>query len=173
MDEGLIAKLEDENKSLKSTIKGLEETWGTIVGFLIKEVIKSFGKEGRKVVKEAMRNSGLWIGSKYIKNKKIKKKGIQAFANYFKDISDVEIFNVKIDESNDKKFVIRTYNCPYLKYWKELGIDKELPDFCSFTTAADLGIAQAFNKDIAIKLEKNMLIGDECCIYSFESKNKK
>jgi hypothetical protein len=168
MDKKLLDDCKEENKALKNTINSLEETWGIIVGNLIKAVIKDFGNEGRRTIKESMFKSGLILGDKYVRSKNIKKKDLKAFANYFNDISDVEIFKIKVDVLNNNEFTIRTKICPYLKYWKEIGIDKDVPDFCKFTTAADLGIAKAFDKKIAFKLKKNMLSGDDCCIYSFK-----
>ena len=170
MNKKLLDDYKEENKALKNTINSLEETWGIIVGNLVKAVIKDFGNKGRRTIKESMLESGLIMGDKYIRSKNIKNKDLKTFASYFNDISDVEIFDVKVDVLNNNEFTIRTKICPYLKYWKEIGIDKEVPDFCKFTTSADLGIARAFEKKITFNLKKNMLAGDNCCIYSFKKK---
>ncbi|UCB45056.1 MAG: L-2-amino-thiazoline-4-carboxylic acid hydrolase, partial [Spirochaetota bacterium] len=153
---------------LQKLIEGLEETWGLLVGFLIKGVLKEYGKKAREPLKQAMIDFGRFTGNKYIEENKITEKGIVSFSKYFFNISDVDVFDIDVLESNEKRFVIKTCHCPYLKYWKEVDIDKEVPFFCEFTTSADLGIALAFDPGVKLKLLKNMLKGDDCCIYSFE-----
>jgi hypothetical protein len=162
--------LEKENDRLRRTVEGLEETWGLIVGFLIQHISKNLGKKANKVLKNAMIDCGLYIGKKYIEENRITEKGIAAFAMHFFKISDVEVFDIDVLENNGERFVIKTDNCPYLKYWKEMGADRAVPAFCDYTTSADRGIALAFDPRIKLKLLKNMLMGDACCIYSFEVK---
>ena len=165
-----IRDLNRENAKLRKTITGLEETWGQMVGFLIMGVLKKYGKKANKTLEKAMLDFGLFTGNKYIEENKITEKGIVSFSKHFFNISDVSVFDIEVLENNGKKFVIETDNCPYLKYWKDIGVDKTVPAFCEFTTSADLGIALAFDPRIKLKLLKNMLKGDKCCIYSFEVK---
>jgi hypothetical protein len=164
-----VCKLSNDNReSLKQELEGLKETMAIYLGSLIREVVKEFGERGRGVVKEAARKGGLWQGMKYIRENNIQERGTKAFADFYNSMSDVELFKIKIDEASDKQFVIRTNVCPYIKYWKEMGIPDELPEFCILATYYDLGLAQAFNPNLAIELPEDMIRGDCCCIYIFK-----
>lgn len=158
---------EKEIESLKEELQGLKETVAVYLGSLIREVVKEFGDEGREVVKEAARKGGLWQGEKYIKDNDIKERGTEAAAGLFKDMSDVELFKVRTKIFSDKKFQIITNVCPYIKIWKEMEIDKEMPDFCILATYYDLGLCQAFNPELKIDLKKDMIRGCEECVYEF------
>ncbi|UCB46315.1 MAG: hypothetical protein JSV25_02505, partial [Spirochaetota bacterium] len=59
-------ELKRENIKLQKLIEGLEETWGLIVGFLIKGVLKEYGKKAREPLKKAMVDLGRFTGNKYI-----------------------------------------------------------------------------------------------------------
>jgi hypothetical protein len=155
-------------EQLKQEMEGLKETTAIYLGSLIREVVREFGDKGREVVKEAARKGGLWQGEKYIMQNGIEERGTKAFADFYNSMSDVELFKIKIDESSDKKFVIRTNVCPYIKYWKEMGIGEELPEFCILATYYDLGLAQAFNPGLTIELAEDMLRGHPHCIYVFK-----
>ncbi len=157
-------------ENLEKEMEGLKETMAIYLGSLIKEVVKEFGDKGREVVKEAARKGGLYQGEKYLKDNNIKERGTKAFADFYSSMSDVELFKVNIEESTEKRFVIRTDVCPYLKYWKEMGIPEELPDFCILATYYDLGLAQAFNPELTIDLPVDMIRGDCDCKYVFEEK---
>jgi hypothetical protein len=155
---------------LKEQLEGMKETTAVYLGSLIREVVKAFGDEGREVVKEAARKGGLWQGEKYIRENNIKERGTKAFADFFNSMSDVDLFKIKVDESSDEKCVISTNICPYIKYWKEMGINKELPEFCILATHYDLGLAQAFNPKLTIELPEDMMRENPCCIYVFKEK---
>lgn len=162
-----------ELDSLKEELEGLKETMAVYLGSLIREVVKEFGDKGKEVVKEAARKGGLWQGKKYIKDNDIKERGTEAAASLFKDMSDVELFKVKTKIFSDKKFQIVTNVCPYIKIWKEMGIDEELPDFCILATYYDLGLCQAFNPKLIIDLKTDMIRGHEECIYEFREEGEK
>ena len=159
---------EESVEQLKDQIEGMKETTAVYIGSLIREVVKEFGDRGREVVKEGARKGGLWQGEKYIRENNIKERGTKAFADFFNSMSDVELFKIKVDESSEKECVIRTNVCPYIKYWKEMGINKELPEFCILATYFDLGLAQAFNPKLKIELLEDMMRGDSYCIYDFK-----
>jgi hypothetical protein len=156
-----------EIEKLKQELEGLKETVAVYLGSLIREVVRAFGKKGKEVVKEAARKGGLWQGQKYIRDNRIEKKGTKTAAQLFKDMSDVELFKVKTEIESDKKFTIKTNVCPYVNIWKEMGIDKEIPDFCILATYYDLGLCQAFNPDLKINLPVDMLRGCDHCVYEF------
>lgn len=159
-----------ENKevdNLKKELEGLKETIAVYLGSLIREVVKAFGDKGREVVKEAARKGGLWQGEKYIKDNKIIKRGTAAAAELFKNMSDVELFKIKTEIISDKKFIISTNVCPYIKIWKEMGIPGDIPDFCILATYYDLGLCQAFNPKLTINLPEDMIRGCKVCLYEF------
>ena len=158
---------ENEIESLKNELEGLKETVAVYLGSLIREVVKNFGNEGRELVKEAARKGGLWQGQKYIKEKNIQKRGTAAAAELFQNMSDVELFKVKTEVISDKKFMITTSVCPYIKIWKEMGLAQDVPDFCILATYYDLGLCQAFNPDLKINLPVDMLRGCDHCVYEF------
>lgn len=158
----------EDIEALEQEMEGLKETMAIYLGFLIKEVVKEFGDRGREVVKEAARKGGLWQGKKYIRDNKVKQRGTKAFADFYSSMSDVELFKIKVVESTDKRLVIKTNVCPYLKYWKEIGIPEELPEFCILATYYDLGLAQAFNPELQIELPEDMVRGDCNCLYVFK-----
>jgi hypothetical protein len=162
--------LAEENvEKLKQDLDGLKETMAIYLGSLITEVVQAFGERGREVVKEAARKGGLWQGQKYIRENNITERGIQAFADFYNQMSDVELFKIKVDESSSNRFVIKTNICPYISYWQEMGIPDILPEFCVLATYYDLGLAQAFNPHITIELTDDM-IRDNCeCIYVFKA----
>ncbi len=159
--------LKKENENLKSELAGLKETVAVYLGSLISETVKTFGDKGKEVVKEAARKGGLWQGNKYIKENKVKKKGTRAAAEFFGSMSDVELFNVSTEIISEKKFHIKTNVCPYIKIWREMGLDKQLPDFCILATYYDLGLCQAFNPELRINLPVDMLRGCDHCVYEF------
>jgi hypothetical protein len=159
---------EESIEKLKDEIESLKETMAIYLGSLIREVVCEFGDRGREVVKEAARKGGLWQGEKYIRENNIKERGTKAFADFFNSMSDVELFKIKVDESSEQRCVIRTNVCPYIKYWKEMGINKELPEFCILATYYDLGLAQAFNPKLRIELPEDMMRGYSHCIYIFK-----
>jgi hypothetical protein len=160
-----IDKLKKENENLNNEIEGLKETVAVYLGSLIREVVKDFGGKGKETVKEAARKGGLWQGQKYIRENNVKEKGTKAAADFFSSMSDVELFKVKTEMLSDKHFHIKTNVCPYIKTWKEMGIDKELPDFCILATYYDLGLCQAFNPDLKINLPVDMMRGCDHCVY--------
>ena len=159
--------LKRENENLKSELAGLKETVAIYLGSLISETVKTFGAKGKEVVKEAARKGGLWQGKKYIKENKVAKSGTKAAAEFFSSMSDVELFKVRTEIISDKKFHIITNVCPYIKIWKEMGIDKDIPDFCILATYYDLGLCQAFNSELKINLPVDMLRGCDHCVYEF------
>jgi len=159
-------------KNLELELEGLKETMAVYLGFLIKEFVKEFGDMGREVVKEAARKGGLWQGQKYIRDKGIREKGLKAFADFYNSMSDVELFRIKIEESSEKSFIIKTNICPYLKYWREMGVPEELPEFCILATYYDLGLAQAFDPNLEIELPEDMIRGSCNCVYVFQKKAK-
>jgi len=160
--------VKDESVSaVKKELEGLKETTAIYLGSLIREVVKAFGDRGREVVKEAARLGGLFQGQKYIKENDIRERGLKAFAAFYNRMSDVELFKIKVDEASDKKFVIKTNVCPYLKLWQEMGIALEVPDFCRLATYYDLGLAQAFSPEAKIELPEDMLRGNCECVYEF------
>ena len=161
---------EESVEQLKDQIEGMKETTAVYIGSLIREVVREFGDRGREVVKEAARKGGLWQGEKYIRNNNIKERGTKAFADFFNSMSDVDLFKIKVDESSEEKCVVRTDVCPYIKYWKEMGINTELPEFCILATYFDLGLAQAFNPKLEIELPEDMMRDDPYCIYIFKEK---
>ena len=154
-----------ENENLKSELEGLKETVAVYLGSLIREVVRVFGEKGRDVVKKAARKGGLWQGEKYIREHKVLTKGTKAAAEFFSGMSDVELFSVKTEIISDKKFHIKTNVCPYIKIWREMGIAKELPDFCVLATYYDLGLCQAFNPDLKINLARDMMRNSDHCVY--------
>ncbi len=156
-----------ENEKLKSELEGLKETVAVYLGSLILEVSKVFGKKGKEVIKEAARKGGFWQAKKYIKEKNIKDRGTKAAAEFFKNMSDVDLFDVKTDIIAENKFHIKTDVCPYIKIWKEMGIPEQLPDFCILATYYDLGLCQAFNPNLKINLNTDMIRGSNKCIYEF------
>ena len=158
---------DDDIRNLKKEIEGLKETMAVYLGSLIREVVQEFGDRGREIVKEAARKGGLWQGQKYIKENNITERGTKAFADFYNSMSDVELFEIRIDESTDRRFVIRTDVCPYLKYWKEMGLQEEIPEFCILATYYDLGLAQAFNPALKIELPEDMMRGACQCVYVF------
>jgi hypothetical protein len=163
------AKLKGESvESLKQELEGLKETMAVYLGSLITEVVKSFGDEGREAVKEAARKGGLWQGRKYIRENGIEERGTKAFADFYNSMSDVELFKIRIDESSDRQFVIRTNVCPYIEHWRDMGIPDELPEFCILATYYDLGLAQAFNPNLVIELPEDMMRGSCECVYIFK-----
>jgi len=162
-----LGKKENEIESLKNELEGLKETVAVYLGSLIREVVQTYGDEGRELVKEAARKGGLWQGQKYIKEKNIQKRGTTAAAELFQNMSDVELFKVKTEVISDKKFTITTSVCPYIKIWKEMDLVKDIPDFCILATYYDLGLCQAFNPDLKIKLPVDMLRGCDHCVYEF------
>jgi hypothetical protein len=159
---------ENKIKELEKEIDGLKETVAVYLGSLIREVVKEFGDEGREVVKEAARKGGFWQAKKFIKDNNIKERGTEAAAKLFDSMSDVELFKVRTKIFSDKKFQIVTNVCPYIKIWKEMGIDEEMPDFCILATYYDLGLCQAYNPKLKIDLKKDMIRGCEECVYEFE-----
>ena len=163
---------DNHNQELKQELEGLKETMAIYLGFLIKEIVKEFGNRGRKAVKEAARKGGLYQGTKYLKDHNVKTRGTKAFAEFFSSMSDVDLFKVKVDEATDKRCVIRTNTCPYINYWREIGIPEELPEFCVLATYYDLGLAQAFNPKLSIELPVDMMRGDCECRYIFVEKEK-
>ena len=160
----------NQEESMKQELEGLKETMAIYLGSLIREVVREFGDRGREVVKEAARKGGLWQGKKYIREKGITERGTKAFADFYNSMSDVELFKIKVEESTDKRFVIRTNVCPYIEYWREMGIDRDLPDFCILATYYDLGLAQAFNPKLEIELPEDMMRGNSHCVYVFKEK---
>jgi len=148
-------------------MESLKETMAIYIGSLIREVVKEFGEKGKEIVREAARKGGLWQGQKYIREHGVKDRGTKAFADFYNRMSDVDLFKINIDESTEQKFVIRTDVCPYLKYWKEMGIPGELPEFCILATYYDLGLAQAFNPKLKIELTEDMMRGNCHCVYVF------
>ena len=161
---------ENQDQGLEQEMEDLKETMAIYLGFLIKEIVKEFGDRGREAVKEAARKGGLYQGKKYLKDNNVKERGTKAFAEFFSSMSDVDLFKVKVDEPTDKRCVIRTNTCPYIKYWKEIGIPEELPEFCVLATYYDLGLAQAFNPKLSIELPVDMIRGDCECEYVFVEK---
>ena len=159
---------EESLEKLKRELEGLKETMAVYLGSLITEVIQAFGEAGREVVKEAARKGGLWQGRKYIRENNVNERGIQAFADFYNRMSDVELFKIKVDELSGNRFVIRTDVCPYLKYWQEMGIPDSLPEFCVLATYYDLGLAQAFDPELTIELPEDMMRGNCECIYVFK-----
>ncbi len=154
-------------EALQKDIDGLTETMAIYLASLIRETVRAFGDKGREVVQEAARKGGLWQGEKYIRENGITQRGTRAFAEYFNRMSDVELFKIRTEEATEKRFVIRTHVCPYLKIWKEMGIAEEIPEFCVWATYYDLGLAQAFNPKLRIELPRDMLRGDDECEYVF------
>ena len=167
-----IDDLKKENELLKNELAGLKETVAIYLGSLIRETVKVFGNKGREAVKEAARKGGLWQGKKYIRENNVTKKGTKAAAEFFSGMSDVELFQVKTKVLSDKKFQIITNVCPYIKIWKEMGIEKDVPDFCILATYYDLGLCQAFNPDLKINLPVDMLRGCDHCVYEFYEEEK-
>ena len=49
-----------------------------------------------------------------------------------------------------------------------MGLPEDIPDFCIIATYYDLGLAQAFNPKLKIKLPEDMLRGKDFCTYIFE-----
>lgn len=159
--------LKKENLKLKQELEGLKETVAVYLGSLISEVINVFENEGKEAIKEAARKGGLWQGNKYIKENKITERGTKAAADFFSNMSDVDLFEVKTEIISEKKFNIKTNVCPYIKVWKEMGIDKKNLDFCILATYYDLGLCQAFNPKLKINLPQDMLRGSGKCVYEF------
>jgi len=155
-------------ESLEKEMAGLKETLAVYLGSLIREVVVKFGEEGKEVVREAALKGGLWQGKKFIKDNKIKARGTKAFADFFGGMSDVESFHIKNVEASDKRYVLKTNICPYIKIWREMGLPEDIPDFCIIATYYDLGLAQAFNPKLKIKLPEDMLRGKDFCTYIFE-----
>jgi len=162
-----IESIKKENENLKNELEGLKETVAVYLGSLISEVVSIFGDKGRELVKEAARKGGLWQGKKYIKDNKVKKRGTEAAAEFFGSMSDVELFKVKTEILSENKFNIKTSVCPYVKIWKEMGISKKLPEFCTLATYYDLGLCQAFNPRLKMNLPVDMLRGCDHCVYEF------
>ncbi len=160
---------EENIEKLKQDLAGLKETMAIYLGSLITEVVRVFGERGREVVKEAARKGGLWQGQKYIWENKITDRGIRAFAAFYNGMSDVELFKIKVDESSHNRFIIKTNICPYISYWREMGITEMLPEFCVLATYYDLGLAQAFDPHITIELTEDMVRGNCECIYVFKT----
>lgn len=157
-------------ESLKQEIDVLKETFAVFVGFIIRDVVKRFEDEGRKTVSDACRKAGIWQAKRYMEKSRARERGTKAFARYHLGIGDVSIFVPSVLELTDKKYAIRTITCPYLKYWREIGLPKDLPEFCDLACAWDEGTAQAFNPKLKLTLTKNMLRGDDCCIYVWKEK---
>jgi len=160
-------KIRKENENLKNELEGLKETVAVYLGSLISEVIEVFGDRGREAVKEAARKGGLWQGQKYIRENRVSERGTKAAADFFRRMSDVELFQVKTEMISENRFNIKTNTCPYIKIWKEMGIDKKHPDFCMLATYYDLGLCQAFNPELKINLPADMLRACDHCVYEF------
>jgi len=160
--------MNEKKKNIEREIEGLKETMAIYLGSLIREVVKEFGDKGKEVVKEAARKGGLWQGKKYIKDNNIKKRGTKAFSELFGSMSDVESFQIQNEEASDKRYVLKTNVCPYIEKWREMGIPEDIPDFCILATYYDLGLAQAFNPKLKIKLPQDMIRGSDYCTYIFE-----
>jgi len=158
---------ERSSAELQKDLAGLKETMAIYLAALIREVVQAFGEKGREVVKEAARKGGLWQGEKYIREHGLRERGTKAFADFYGRMSDVELFEIRADEASDKRFVIRTNVCPYVGIWREMGLAEELPEFCILATYYDLGLAQAFNPKLKIRLPQDMLRGDCECVYEF------
>ncbi len=158
---------ERSREELQKDLEGLKETMAIYLASLIREVVGAFGEKGREVVKEAARKGGLWQGEKYIRENGVRERGTKAFADFYGRMSDVELFQIRTGEASDKRFVIRTNVCPYLDIWREMGLAEELPEFCVLATYYDLGLAQAFNPRLRIRLPQDMLRGERECVYEF------
>ena len=158
---------ERASEELQKDLDGLKETMAIYLASLIREVVRTFGEKGELVVKEAARKGGLWQGEKYIREHGIQERGTKAFADFYNRMSDVELFKIRADEASEARFVIRTNVCPYVDIWRAMGIAGELPEFCVWATYYDLGLAQAFNPKLKIRLPTDMLRGDCECVYEF------
>jgi hypothetical protein len=152
---------------LEKDLEGLKETMAIYLASLVREVVRAFGDKGKEVIKEAARKGGLWQGEKYIREHGIQERGTKAFADFYNRMSDVELFKIRADQASEKSFVIRANVCPYVGIWREMGIAAELPEFCVLATYYDLGLAQAFNPNLRIRLPRDMLRGDCECVYEF------
>jgi hypothetical protein len=154
-------------EELEKDLEGLKETMAIYLASLIREVVRAFGEKGQELIKEAARKGGLWQGEKYIREHGIQERGTKAFADFYNRMSDVELFKIRADKPSERSFVIRTNVCPYVSIWRQMGIAGELPEFCVWATYYDLGLAQAFNPNLKIRLPRDMLRGDCECVYEF------
>jgi len=123
-------------------------------------------KEGEKLIKEAIWSYGEACGRDV--RESVLSQGLSLEAANFSAVPDLPSkgWRHEVRGTGEKAGSAVTF-CPLAAVWKELGAEKLGRLYCF----VDQAKFHAYNPDLCVVHEKNVLDGDDCCIIKVSSKD--
>ena len=126
-----------------------------------KEVIDTFGDEGERALRKAIENFGSERGENI--RKEVLSRGLPLTMENLSKYYDMPLKEAwkgvsKVDELT---YYSEVSFCPFAKVWKEKGAEEIGLIYCE----QDIALMKAYNPNINFKRPKNVLKGDEICLF--------
>jgi len=132
-----------------------------VLGLAVKSVKEERGKEGVSRLKQTFTKAGMDIGRAEQRRLKL---GRHAKSLHRIEEEALKAFNIRymVMKLTDENYVLRIYNCPHGKNFKNTGAPAEV---CDVFLGLDEGIVKSFNPKLEFVLTKHVLRGDKYCEY--------
>lgn len=129
------------------------------------EVIRQFGEEGEKAIREGVRKFGETRGKNIAAN--VEGAGLEKVLTNYLPYYDMERSKLFVYETNcsEDRIEQKFYQCPFAHAWIEDGNQKIGKLYCE---EIDDAIAKGYDSKLQCVSQQRLLNGDECCHLLFE-----
>lgn len=152
----------------KNSVQKMAEIMALLFYHISKEVIDTFGEEGKKALERAIEKFGSERGENIRKD--VLSRGLpltlENLSKYY-DMPLKEAWKSK-GQVDDRTCYSEVTFCPFAKVWKEKNAEEIGLIYCE----QDVALMKAYNPDVEFKRPKNVLKGDEVCLFDVRLKTK-
>jgi len=150
-------------------VRGAMERRAGYIAVIHDELLKRYGKDvAFDVLSTAIKNYGRWSAKRRMEELP-ERRTPDTRLWIAKTERELRIMERKVIDTGKDKTVSEVELCPLMEAWKKMGKSKdEMRVLCDIAMYLDEGMSEAY--PIAIKTEKRLGWGDECCKFIFEKK---
>ena len=141
--------------------------FGTLFGSAVKAVSDRYGTEGLDYLRGYFFCSGMNFGANDIKRLKPDEMNAKGYHRLLVEALSTFGIEYEVIELSDKRYVVRLYDCPHARNFKDVGAPSGI---CDVFLAWDEGLVKAINPRFEFRLTKYTLRGDPYCEYVLEEK---
>ena len=150
-------------------VRGAIETRAGYIAVMYDELSKRYGEDvAFDVLSTAIKNYGRWYAKKRMQESP-ERRTPDTRLWLPKTERELRIMERKVVDTSKDKTVSEVELCPLIEAWKKMGKTKEeMRVLCDIAMYLDEGMSEEY--PIAIKTEKRIGWGDNCCKFIFEKK---
>ncbi len=149
-------------------VRGAMERRAGYIAVIHDEISKRYGKDvAFDILSTAIKDYGKWYAK--TRMQEVPERRTPDTRIWLPKARDARIMERKTIDVDKDRTVTEVELCPLIEAWKKMGKSKdEMRTLCDIAMYLDEGMSEEY--PIAIKTEKRIGWGDECCKFIFEKK---